>query len=531
MVAIPRYEEKYAPNLKGGTSQVSAANPVAETIGRFGETINKIGAQIQTQRAQQEQQQKQQEEQKDQLAVSEAQNKMKEYALQLRYDPEIGYLNQTGPGAFDSANEFNIGGDVYTQMYQNRANEIQSSLTSPRQQQLFQAAYGADALSFRENFLAHQHKQTQLNETHIFNQELGNSLNLVGQQYNDPDTLAQERKKQDASVRRMAAKSGFTPQQIEQVSWEQNSNFHIAVIQGAINNNDSDYAQTYIQQNQGQIDHDELAIYMPQLEDLKTVRLGENQAISYLQELSPNQANENTIYTIKEQLRQNPQLRNNPKALDAALYTVDYEIARKTREEKIQQDKTMGELKTAIDQKAIGYYNLSPLLRNNLTEENQQKLRRYDRYKQLGQPIEQSDVETLLKLKDDRYLKNIGDGEFALLEAYLDKDDYNYYAFRREDLLNGGDGAGKPEDPRGLNTARFDDIFNLRILSLRGVSTAAYLTDPAWLATISQIAKKYVLTTQAKTGQQLGYKEMEKRIDKWFMRHYKTAVSYINGMR
>lgn len=294
-VTVPRYEEdtRVAPLNTGNRAQ--GLGPEAFGAG-IGTGLRQVSSDLQTialeERAK-----------ADRTATIDARTKLDQAEVDLLYHPEAGALAKRGKDAFGI-------GDTTLPMFDDKAAEIESSLSTPEQKQTFKLLANQRRVEVDKQLQRHIQGEMKSYADETNKAALESTLNNVVRFYKDPERLEQEKKFGQALIMSDTDNKGKPPEYIKLRMDSWNSKVHESVIDQLSVDNAVE-AQDYFTKNRDQMLPADAAKVEKHLKPLATKQIGMDTALELGLTLG-----EKPLTEILGEVR--TRLKSNPDALNIA---------------------------------------------------------------------------------------------------------------------------------------------------------------------------------------------------------------------
>jgi soluble lytic murein transglycosylase len=189
----------------------------------------------------------------NQVRVNDALNQARQKALDLTYDPQFGYLSQTGRGALERTSGQALP-DEYGGRFDEALAEIGSKLT-PQQRRVFQGQAGGMAATFREGAARHMLQEGKSWALSVQDSTLKLAGDQAVQHWDDPRTInggVDDDGNQIPGLVQQAQAAAYASSKLaghdpSAAVLEAGSHVHAKVIEAALENGNPVYAQNYLQ--------------------------------------------------------------------------------------------------------------------------------------------------------------------------------------------------------------------------------------------------------------------------------------------
>lgn len=193
----------------------------------------------------------------DQLRIDDALNRVKEASLYLTHDKEAGFTNLKGLNALDRPGGMALA-DEYSENLKKRIEEIQSTLGNDVQRQAFQAQAGGILVSMKGNVFRHESQELKNYGLSVVEGVQNTAVREIQLNWNNPEVT-------DKAIIRIQAESYRQAQLLgKSAEWQAahartlTSGAHKTALIAALENNDPDYAESYLKKYAQQMEGDDI---------------------------------------------------------------------------------------------------------------------------------------------------------------------------------------------------------------------------------------------------------------------------------
>jgi soluble lytic murein transglycosylase len=282
MPTVPLYDsQQVSPNLlpqeRIGAPDfrdyaASEARQTGEAMQQLGGDIGRIANEIA--------------QQTNQLRVDDAINRVKEEALRLTYDKDVGFKNLKGLDALQRPSGKPLA-DEYGERLKATIEEMAGTLGNDIQRQAF-ALHANDILT-RMRMHAMQH---EVQENHNYGLSVSEgiqatALREIGLNWNNPDVVNAAVERIRAETYRQAQLLGKSAEWQEAMARKMTSNAHKIALLAALENNDPAYADAYLRKYSDQMDADDILTVRGRITKEMDARVGAEVAADVLNKMQP----------------------------------------------------------------------------------------------------------------------------------------------------------------------------------------------------------------------------------------------------
>jgi soluble lytic murein transglycosylase len=189
----------------------------------------------------------------NQVRVNDALNQARQKALDLTYDPQLGYLSQRGRAVLDRSSGQALP-DEYGGRLGDAVSEISANLT-PQQQRVFQMQAAPILSSFREGVQKHQLQESNAYAMSVQESTMKLAGDTAAQHWDDPEQIGQQVESAKAAA---YATGKLTGMDVSAAILEAGSHIHSRVVEAALENSNPLYAVNYLQAHSKEMTSDDL---------------------------------------------------------------------------------------------------------------------------------------------------------------------------------------------------------------------------------------------------------------------------------
>lgn len=237
------------------------ARQAGQAMSQAGGRIGQVALQIQ--------------EQANQLRVDEALNRLKEEALRLTHDQEVGYQNLKGINALERPDGRPLS-DEYTELLAKRISEIEQGLGNSFQKEAFARAAQGMVTGFRGQIMRHEAKEYETYALSVSEGVQATALNEIALFWNDPETIEKAVRRIQAHTYQQAQLLGKSAEWQEARVRQMTSKAHARAITSALEYGDVLYADTYLNKYAGQMQADDILDVRSKITSLLDLQVGDN---------------------------------------------------------------------------------------------------------------------------------------------------------------------------------------------------------------------------------------------------------------
>jgi soluble lytic murein transglycosylase len=277
-VRIPVYQERQTPSGFGVVPQARAPE-VSDAIGRG---LQRFGAAAEDAAVRVYNVQEKERQEFDTLRAEDAYNKLRERQVSLMMDPDKGFLARRGAAA--------IAPDVvptYTNGFNAAVSEIEQSLTSNEQRQMFRRRAGNAEAEYRNALARHVLDQSNSYARSVYEGTLAVETDNATRDWQNPYTIQMSLERIDGAVQRETKRLGIVGDAAAAVLQDARSKVHSKVIMSALDAGNSAYAQAYLKHNAAQINAPDLLDLQGKVTKEFDARVAIGTATQVVQEKAP----------------------------------------------------------------------------------------------------------------------------------------------------------------------------------------------------------------------------------------------------
>lgn len=257
MPTVPTYDNFQAmpsqgggPNFFGAPSGPGAGEIGARQLEGLGQAVQGTGARV-AQIASAMQQQV------DMVRVNDAVNQARKAAQSLAYDPETGYLNLKGDAALTRPDGVSLPEEYGTKL-QEQLDQIAGSLGNENQRRQFLLNAGELRTQFNGQIEQHLLGEFKSHALSVQDGTIALASNDAKTSWNDPDIIAKSLGAARAAVVQKGAISGWSAAETDAMLLATTGKVHSDVILSALENNNPNYAQTYLEAHRKEMTADDI---------------------------------------------------------------------------------------------------------------------------------------------------------------------------------------------------------------------------------------------------------------------------------
>jgi soluble lytic murein transglycosylase len=194
----------------------------------------------------------------NQVRVDAALNTVRQQQLALTYDPENGYLNKKGAAALNPDPLGRPLTQQYGEQLQDTINNVATNLGNDAQRRVFGEQAAALATQFGGDVQRHMLQEFRTFGLETQEGTIKLAADAAKRNWDDPDQIAQQVESAKAAVWNAGRINGTPANLVSGNIQQTTSAIHAGVIQAALENNNPDYALTYINAKKGEMTADDL---------------------------------------------------------------------------------------------------------------------------------------------------------------------------------------------------------------------------------------------------------------------------------
>ena len=226
---------------------------------KFGGSVGRIAAEMQAEA--------------DEVRVTDALNRVKEQALTLQHDRDVGYLSVKGRDAFERADGKPLEG-VYGEQLGNTISDLAGGLANDRQRAAFAKAAGSIAVNFRGGVQEHERREYIGYQASVSEGVISTAQREIALNWGNPDAVQAAIQRTQGEVYRQAKLMGKSAEWQEATSRKLTSDAHKLAAMSALENGDVDFADAYLRKHSEGMEADDLFQVRKQVDEFASVRLG-----------------------------------------------------------------------------------------------------------------------------------------------------------------------------------------------------------------------------------------------------------------
>ena len=270
MTRVPSYDSPQVspggavPQGRFQTPEISDApgqqlQALGGTMQKFGGSVGRIAAEMQAEA--------------DEVRITDALNQVKEQALTLQHDKDVGYLSVKGRDAFERADGKPLEG-VYGEQLNNTISDLAGGLANDRQRAAFVKAAGGIAVNFRGGVQEHERREYIGYQASVSEGVISTAQRDIALNWSNPDAVQAAIQRTQGEVYRQAKLIGKSAEWQESTSRKLTSDAHKLAATSALENGDVDFADAYLRKHSDGMEADDLFQVRKQVDEFASVRLG-----------------------------------------------------------------------------------------------------------------------------------------------------------------------------------------------------------------------------------------------------------------
>ncbi len=224
--------------------------------------------------------------QADQVRVDDALNQAKEASLKLTYDKDVGYTNIKGQAALQR-DSGQLLSDEYAGKLREQVQAIQGSLGNDNQRRAFAAQAGGMVTAFHGQAMAHESQEFKNYSLSTSEGIQSTALRDIGLNWNNPDAVGAAVERIKAETFRQAQLLGKSAEWQEAQARKMASNGHKVALLTALDQNNPEYAESYLNKFAGSMDADDILAVRGHITKEMNVREGVAAAADTFQKYQP----------------------------------------------------------------------------------------------------------------------------------------------------------------------------------------------------------------------------------------------------
>ena len=228
-------------------------------VQKFGGSVGRIAAEMQAEA--------------DEVRITDALNRVKEQALTLQHDKDVGYLSVKGRDAFERADGKPLE-SVYGEQLGNTISDLAGGLANDRQRAAFAKAAGSIAVNFRGGVQEHERREYIGYQASVSEGVISTAQRDIALNWGNPDAVQAAIQRTQGEVYRQAKLMGKSAEWQEATSRKLTSDAHKLAALSALENGDVDFADAYLRKHSEGMEADDLFQVRKQVDEFASVRLG-----------------------------------------------------------------------------------------------------------------------------------------------------------------------------------------------------------------------------------------------------------------
>lgn len=209
----------------------------------------------------------------DEVRITDALNKVKEQALTLQHDRDVGYLSVKGRDAFERADGKPLE-SVYGEQLGNTISDLAGGLANDRQRAAFAKAAGSIAVNFRGGVQEHERREYIGYQASVSEGVISTAQRDIALNWGNPDAVQAAIQRTQGEVYRQAKLMGKSAEWQEATSRKLTSDAHKLAAMSALEKGDVDFADAYLRKHSEGMEADDLFQVRKQVDEFASVRLG-----------------------------------------------------------------------------------------------------------------------------------------------------------------------------------------------------------------------------------------------------------------
>ena len=226
---------------------------------KFGGSVGRIASEMQAEA--------------DEVRITDALNRVKEQALTLQHDKDVGYLSVKGRDAFERADGKPLE-SVYGEQLGNTISDLAGGLGNDRQRAAFAKAAGSIAVNFRGGVQEHERREYIGYQASVSEGVISTAQRDIALNWSNPDAVQAAIQRTQGEVYRQAKLMGKSAEWQEATSRKLTSDAHKLAAMSALENGDVDFADAYLRKHSDGMEADDLFQVRKQVDEFASVRLG-----------------------------------------------------------------------------------------------------------------------------------------------------------------------------------------------------------------------------------------------------------------
>lgn len=224
--------------------------------------------------------------QANQLRVDDALNKVKEAALRLTYDKDVGFTNLRGINALERPDGKPLA-DEYADTLKRSIDDIAGTLGNDAQRQAFSLRSNDILTSMRGSAIQHEAQEFKTYSLSVSEGIQSTALREIGLNWQNTDAVNSAVERIRAETYRQAQLLGKSAEWQEAQARKMTSNAHKVALLSALEQNDPAYADAYLKKYSGQMDADDILTVRGHVTKAMDARVGFTAASEVLGKMQP----------------------------------------------------------------------------------------------------------------------------------------------------------------------------------------------------------------------------------------------------
>ena len=224
--------------------------------------------------------------QANQLRVDDALNKVKEAALRLTYDKDVGFTNLRGINALERPDGKPLA-DEYADTLKRSIDDIAGTLGNDAQRQAFSLRSNDILTSMRGSAIQHEAQEFKTYSLSVSEGIQSTALREIGLNWQNTDAVNSAVERIRAETYRQAQLLGKSAEWQEAQARKMTSNAHKVALLSALEQNDPAYADAYLKKYSGQMDADDILTVRGHVTKAMDAKVGFTAASEVLGKMQP----------------------------------------------------------------------------------------------------------------------------------------------------------------------------------------------------------------------------------------------------
>ncbi|MFN3543720.1 MAG: transglycosylase SLT domain-containing protein [Thiobacillus sp.] len=224
--------------------------------------------------------------QANQLRVDDALNKVKEAALRLTYDKDVGFTNLRGINALERPDGKPLA-DEYADILKRSIDDIAGTLGNDAQRQAFSLRSNDILTSMRGNAIQHEAQEFKTYSLSVSEGIQSTALREIGLNWQNTDAVNSAVERIRAETYRQAQLLGKSAEWQEAQARKMTSNAHKVALLSALEQNDPAYADAYLKKYSGQMNADDILTVRGHVTKAMDAKVGFTAASEVLGKMQP----------------------------------------------------------------------------------------------------------------------------------------------------------------------------------------------------------------------------------------------------